>query len=170
MNTRTSKRAGEEITPAQFEEAMARYYAAGLRGLEINKAIETEINEVLEKYEAELQRTSENKTTAFESVQQYCTVNKNSLFAKRRSIGTQWGIAGFRLGTPRLKTAKGNDWSSILAQLKIRLPGYVRTNEEPAKDLLLADRNKEEVAPVLMEIGIRVVQDELFYIETKKAA
>ena len=57
-----------------------------------------------------------------------------------------------------------------MEKLKEKLPGYVRSVDEPAKDLLLADRNKENVAPLLMELGIQVVQDELFYIERKTAA
>jgi hypothetical protein len=36
--------------------------------------------------------------------------------------------------------------------------------------MLLADRHKEQVAITLQEIGVQVVQDELFYIETKHAA
>ena len=101
----------------------------------------------------------------------YCLEHKQKLFNNRRSIGTLQGIAGFRLGTPRLKTEKVNaNWEGILAQLKQILPAYVRTIHEPAKDLLLADRHKEHVAPVLVKLGLQVVQDELFYIETKKAA
>jgi hypothetical protein len=50
------------------------------------------------------------------------------------------------------------------------LPAYVRTTEEPAKDMLLADRNNALVAPLLISLGVEVVQDELFYIETNKAA
>lgn len=92
------------------------------------------------------------------------------LFSKRRSIGTPSGIVGFRLGTPRLKTIKGTNWATIVTQLKEKLPLYIRTVEEPAKDMLLADRHKEQVAITLQEIGVQVVQDELFYIETKHAA
>jgi len=56
----------------------------------------------------------------------------------------------------------------VLDRLKQQLPEYVRLNEEPAKDLLLADRNKESVAPFLRELGLQVVQDELFFIDMKK--
>ena len=170
MTARTLSKHSFEITPAEFEEAMERYAAAGLRGLEIHKAIEAEVNEVLEKYENEVQFASETRNAAFETMRAYCIANKNSLFGKRRSIGTPFGIAGFRLGTPRLKLIKGATWEVILTKLKDKLPGYIRTVEEPAKDLLLADRNKEKVAPLLMEVGVEVVQDELFYIEPKKAA
>ncbi len=170
MKTRTNKKVTATITPAQFQEAMARYAAAGFRGLEINKAIEAEVNEIVEKYEHELQCTAYSKNAAFEIIKNYCMLNKGELFSKRRSIGTPHGIAGFRLGTPRLKTIKGTNWNNIVSQLKQKLPAYIRTTEEPAKDMLLADRHKETVAPLLVEMGIQVVQDELFYIETKNAA
>jgi phage host-nuclease inhibitor protein Gam len=121
-------------------------------------------------WRADLICLSQAKNAAFEIVQTYCINNKEALFDKRRSIGTLHGVAGFRLGTPRLKTAKGGNWNKVLAELKLKLPDYVRTVDEPAKDLLLADRMKEHVAPVLVEIGVQVVQDELFYIEARKAA
>ncbi len=170
MKTRNAKKTGAGITEGQFEEAMERYASAGRREAEINKSIEEEVNDVLQKYEDELTCLSQGKCRAFEIVQNYCTNNKDNLFAKRRSIGTLHAVAGFRLGTPRLKLAKGTNWAKVVAELKSKLPAYVRTIDEPAKDLLLADRQKENVVPVLVSLGIEVVQDELFYIEPKKAA
>lgn len=170
MKTRNAKKQKTEVTVAQFEEAMEKYAEAEHREAEINRNIEGEVNELLVKYEDELTVLAQGKNMAFEIVQSYCLNNKETLFKQRRSIGTLHGIAGFRLGTPRLKTKKGSNWNKALKQLKEKLPAYVRTNEEPAKDLLLADRHKENVAPLLMDIGIEVVQDELFYIEAAKAA
>ena len=170
MKTRNAKKVNIDVTIAQFEEAMEKYATAERREAEINKIIEAEVNELLEKYEDELLTLAQGKTMAFEIVQSYCLNNKEQLFSKRRSIGTLHGIAGFRLGTPRLKTVKRGNWDKVMARLKEKLPAYIRTVEEPAKDLLLADRHKEKVAPILVEIGLQVVQDELFYIETKKAA
>jgi len=40
--------------------------------------------------------------------------------------------------------------------------------EEPAKDLLLADREIPEVAAEFEKCGIEVVQDESFFIDLKK--
>ena len=170
MKTRNAKKTTLDINPAQFDEAMARYAVAERRENEINRDIEERINETVAGYEDELMCLSETKNLAFGIVQAYCINNKETLFAKRRSIGTVHGIAGFRLGTPRLKTPKGSNWKKVLAELKNKLPDYVRTLEEPAKDQLLADRHKELVAPILISLGIQVVQDELFYIETGKAA
>lgn len=170
MKTRNAKKTATMITATQFDEAMMNYAAAELREEEINKVITTGVQELMTQHEAELQQLATEKQTSFEIALSYCMNNKQQLFGKRRSIGTEYGIAGFRLGTPKLKTAKNSNWKSVLVELKKTLPEYVRSIEEPAKDLLLADRNTEKVAPLLMQIGVQVVQDELFYIETKKAA
>jgi len=170
MKTRNAKKQKSEVTIAQFEEAMERYAAVEEREAEINRNIEGGVNELLAEYEDELTLIAQGKNIAFEIVQSYCLNNKEALFAKRRSIGTLHGSTGFRLGTPRLKTVKGSNWNKVLKQLKEKLPDYVRVHEEPAKDMLLADRHNEQVAPLLIQIGIEVVQDELFYIESKKAA
>jgi len=170
MKVRNAKKRVTGVTMEQFEDAMAKYAGAESREAEINKCIETEVNDVLHTYEDELTCLAQGKTIAIETVQSYCLNNKETLFGNRRSIGTLHGIASFRLGTPRLKTVKGENWDKVLDKLKDKLPAYVRTIHEPAKDLLLAHRHNENVAPVLVQIGIQVVQDELFYIETKKAA
>jgi len=170
MKTRNAKKLSKNITPDQFGEAMASFAAIEHREEEIGKTVETEVNELLEKYRHELDALAQGKADAVDTIQSYCTSNKPTLFAKRRSIGTRHAIAGFRLGTPRLKTAKNTTWELMLPALKEKLPAYVRQAEEPAKDQLLADRHKEHVAPVLVELGIQVVQEEHFYIEAKKAA
>ena len=170
MKTRNAKRLALEISSEQFEEALEKYTLAERREAEINRTIEGEVNELVEKYEDERLCLAQGKTAAFDTIQSYCLNNKEVLFGKRRSIGSPYGTVGFRLGTPRLKTIKGSDWNQVLDGLKEKLPAYVRTTQEPAKDLLLADRNKDTVAPFLVQIGVSVVQDELFYIETKQAA
>ena len=170
MKTKSESRIHGGVTVIHFEEAMQRYAAAERREAEINKTIEDEVNEVLGRYEDELMCLAQAKQTAFGIAHAYCATNKATLFAQRRSIGTPHGIAGFRLGTPALKTRKGSNWKKVLAALKEKLPAYVRTTEEPAKALLLADRHKENVAPLLVDIGVEIVQDELFYIETGQAA
>jgi phage host-nuclease inhibitor protein Gam len=170
MKTGTTGKTHAGVTAEQFETAMAHYADATLREVAINRLIDQEMDELNEKYKDERACLVQTRDTSFGIVQAYCVDNKATLFNRRRSIGTVHGVAGFRLGTPRLRTMKGKSWDKIVMGLKERLPAYVRTTDEPAKDLLLADRNKEHVAPVLAELGLQVVQDELFYIEAKKAA
>ena len=158
------------VSAEEFETAMAKYVAAEQREFHIKQEIETEINELIGRYSEELDNLAKFRQQSFEIAHTYCLKNKEALFARRRSVATPQGIAGFRLGTPRLKVLNGGSWDRILELLKDKLPAYIRTIEEPAKDMLLSDRNKVEVAPLLRDIGIQVVQDELFYIETKTTA
>jgi phage host-nuclease inhibitor protein Gam len=170
MKTRNPVKKTIYVSQRQFEEAISRYAVAERREAELCESRDTDLKEVMDKYEDEMLCLSQIKNAAFDTAHAYCLNNKEQLFGKRRTIGALHGIAGFRLGTPRLKTLKGTDWNNVLTELKTKLPDYVRTTVEPAKDQLLADRQKEKVAPLLREIGLQVVQDELFYIETKKAA
>ena len=77
-------------------------------------------------------------------------------------------MLGFRVGTPKLKTKKGFTWPAVTQLLKVFLPDYVRTTEEPAKNLLLDARDDEAVAKLFPEIGVYVDQDETFFVECKK--
>jgi len=169
MNTDKKTKEADKISAAQFEEAMALYAAGEQREAEINKEIAHGLAELSAAHTEELACLAQGKSVALETVHAYCVANKQTLFSKRRRIGSLHGLAGFRLSNPRLKPVRGADWNTVLQQLKEKMPAYVRVNEEPAKDLLLADRNKEHVAPMLREIGVQVVQEEHFYIEVKRA-
>lgn len=167
---RISKKVVEAISMQEFEDAMAGYAKAALRENELMQIIETEMQHVRERYRGELAYLGEQKRCMMELIQTYCKEQKNTLFCKRRSLSTLYGTVGYRLGTPKLKTLRGVNWKLVLEKLREQLPDYVRRTEEPAKDLLLADRHKEKVAPRLREIGIEVVQDEIFFIELCKTA
>jgi len=115
-------------------------------------------------------------------LQSFATENQAELFTKKKSLDMAHGTIGFRTGTPKLKTLKGFTWASALTLVKKFMPGYVRTNEEIAKDKLLADRELEAVefienditkkqvpmGTAMAECGIMVTQDETFYVEPKK--
>jgi phage host-nuclease inhibitor protein Gam len=81
---------------------------------------------------------------------------------------TAHGVFGFRTGTPKLKPRKGFTWGAILELLKEFNPSYVRKTEEVAKDKLLADREGEGVPELMQKAGIKVEQDETFFVEPKK--
>ena len=134
------------ITSEQMEQAFADYAKA----------------------DARQQKLTETKDNAFDVLQAYAMENRNELFSKRKSLETTHGTLGFRTGTPKLKTLKGFTWASVLNLLKEFLPGYVRTIEEPAKDKLLADREDEEVAALFPKVGVKVTQDEAFFVELKQ--
>jgi len=170
MPKRISKKLVKGVTASQFEEAMGSYAEAETRSCGLRSVITDETNRIKEKYRNELEYFEDKKKGALEIIETYCIEQKETLFSKRRSIGTVHGIAGFRLGNPKLRTVRGMNWTIVLERLKEKLPGYIRTTEEPAKDLLLANRNKTEVVGALQDIGLQVVQEEIFFIELGRAA
>lgn len=166
--TREKKVIVANISREQFENAFAEYAAADARFQQVTAKMDVDITRIREKYQDQLAQLQDQKDKAFETMQVFALENKDEVFAKRKSIETVHGLAGFRTGTPKLKTLKGFTWGAVTNLLKEFLPGYVRISEEPAKDKLLADRDNEEVAAQFQRVGIEVVQDETFFVEPRK--
>jgi phage host-nuclease inhibitor protein Gam len=156
------------VTREQAEQAFADYASADAAVQEITARMDQEITQIREKYADQLAELGEQRAKSFETMQSFAFENKEALFTKRKSVESAHGVFGFRTGTPKLKTLKGVTWAAVTNLCKELLPEYIRTTEETAKDKLLADRGKEEVAALFPKIGIEVVQDETFYIELKK--
>lgn len=179
MATRQKKTLIQGITAEQANDAFATYAKADAQINKINADIELQCAKIREKRADELTRLSDEREKAFDTLQAYAVENQAELFTKKKSLDMTHGTIGFRTGTPKLKTLKGFTWASALQLVKQFLPGYVRTTDEIAKDKLLADRELKEVTatnhekPITMteamaECGIKVDQDETFFVEPKK--
>lgn len=88
-------------------------------------------------------------------------------FTASKSIDMTHAVVGFRTGQPTLKTLAGWTWDRVLEKLNaIGLDRFVRIKSEVNKAQLLSDRDTLG-ADQLKSIGVRVVQDEAFFIEPK---
>lgn len=168
MAKRAKKIIVSGVTRDQMEEAFGRYATADAEVQTINAAMDKEFVAIRERNAERLAALEQEKNESFEVMQTFATEQRDALFSKRRSMETTHGVIGFRTGTPKLARRKGFTWAAALALVREFLPSYVRTTEELAKDKLLADRENEEVAPLMQKCGIDVVQDESFYVEPKK--
>ena len=168
-----TKRTKKAVLQPQTDEAaqaiMAEYATADAKRQEITSRMDQELTEIRSKYSEDLADLNETIDDKFNALQLFAEANKER-FEKKRSIDFNHGTIGFRIGTPALKLIKGFQWGAVLELLKQKLPSYVRTKEEPAKDKLLADRDNPEVAKLLNKAGVgcEVAQDETFFIELKK--
>lgn len=150
------------------ERVMNVYAKADAKLEQINAVMDEKITAIRNEYADELQELQESKKTGFQKMQMYAESNPE-LFKKKKSFETAHGNIGFRTGTPKLKTLRGYTWKSVLELLKAKKHlGFVRTKEEPAKDLLLAKRELPETITIMTEVGLEVVQDDTFYIDLKK--
>ena len=156
------------VTRDQMEEAFGVFAFADAKMQGINAAMDAEITKIRERNADELAKWQQQKDTSLEVLQTYATENRDELFSKKKSMETAHGVLGFRTGTPKLKTRKGFTWAAVLELLRQFNPAYVRTTEEIAKDKLLADRDEEEMPELMQKVGIKVEQDETFFVEPKK--
>ena len=168
MAKRIKKTVLSGITREDAEKAFADYAAADAKVCGITAKMDMEMTRIREKYADQLAELNEEKEKNFEIIQTYATENKEELFQKRKSVESPHGVFGFRTGTPKLKNLKGFTWAAVTKLCEEFLPSYIRVTNELAKDKLLADRDKEEVAELFPKIGVQVVQDESFYLEPKK--
>lgn len=167
MAKREKKTVYTGVTQEEMESRFAEYALADARLQKINATMDAQFTAIREKYADEIARLTDQKDKAFEVMQAFAVENKDTLFSRRKSLESVHGVIGFRTGTPKLKTLKGFTWPAVTRLLKEFLPGYVRTEEAPMKDKLLADRDNGQVAALFSKVGIEVVQEETFYVERK---
>jgi phage host-nuclease inhibitor protein Gam len=93
-------------------------------------------------------------------------------FGRRRSLDFGHGVAGFRIGPPRLQPLARCKWARVLQSLRSMAWGapYVRVKEEINKEQIIADVGAGKLAETaLRETGARVVREEMFFVEPKRA-
>lgn len=166
---RAKKQVLSGITREECDAAFGEYADADAKEQKITAAMDELITKIRDKNQADLQKCADIKAHSMDIMQAYAIENKE-LFDKKRSIETAHGTFGFRFGTPSLKTLRGYTWASVLTMLKTFLPDYVRTKEEPAKDLLLAAARDGNVNVLnkFSKCGIEVDQKETFFVDPKK--
>lgn len=167
-SNRVSKKVVALITPEEFSEAMSIYALNDAKQCKIMAKMDEEITKIREKYQDDLESCKAVEGTQLEVIETYCKEQKKVLFDKQRHIETAHGKVGFRMGTPKLKTLPKWTWDRVLERLEQIMPDYVRKKKEVNKEALLDNRNSENVAPFLSQVGVYVDQDETFYVELKK--
>lgn len=167
MAKREKKPVLQPVNMEQAENIMADYAMTDAKINEITSIMDQQITKIREKYADQLQELGDKREDQLLQLQLFAETNPG-LFDKKKSIDMAHGTLGFRTGTPKLKLLKGWTWAAVVNVLRDKLPSYVRTIEEPAKDKLLADRDIPEVQSQFTRVGISVVQDESFYVELKK--
>lgn len=85
-------------------------------------------------------------------------------FAKRKSLAMAHGTIGFRTGTPKLALLNRKwSWDTVLSAVEKILPAFIRPKPEVDKEAIIGQR--DELAEFLPLVGLKIVQDESFFIE-----
>ncbi len=136
------------------------------------RKLEARRDEQIQKIRAEWEPSVREAAARCESstllVEKYAEEHREEVLpGKLKSGETALAVFGFRLGNPTLKLLKrGCSWEGVVAALKLLgLSQFIRVIEEPDKDgIKNANLPKEQ----LDQLGVRIDQNESFYVEPKE--
>lgn len=129
--------------------------------LQINKRVEAPL--------AQLAETIKAHTDALRA---WAESNPDAFPKGRKSLEMTSGILGFRTGTPSLKLfSRAFTWDKVIDLIsQAWRTSYIRTKEEVAKDVILADYAANTItSDNLRTMGLKVDQAESFFVEPKLA-
>ncbi len=119
------------------------------------------------RYEVTLANTEARIDSLTEQVRDWALSNPEE-FGKKKSIEMTHGVIGFRTGMPKLKTLSGFTFARVLEALKGLSWGsaFTRVKEEVDKEGILSAFASENISlGELREIGVRVDQEESFFVD-----
>ncbi|MGA3180413.1 MAG: host-nuclease inhibitor Gam family protein [Verrucomicrobiota bacterium] len=132
----------------------------------LTAAMDEQIQSIRGQFEPELAAQNQSLEEKMEHARVWSEANPQE-FGAGRSIQTVHGVLGWRMGGPSLRTLAGWTWDRVKETLKAaNAVSYIRVKEEVNKQNLLADRESIGVEK-LRDIGLRVVQEETFFVEPK---
>jgi len=102
--------------------------------------------------------------------EQFAEAHREELLpGKAKSADTSLATYGFRTGMPQLKLKSKFTWETVITTLvSEKRTMWLRTKVDAAKDAIIAAcQARPETAAIADRIGMRVVQEEAFYIEPK---
>lgn len=129
-----------------------------------------DIQRVQAAYAREIGRLTDYIAADAALCEKYAEAHRDELLpGKAKSAETPLARYGFRTGMPQLKLKSKVTWEKVVEVLQDeKRILWLRTKVEAAKDAILAAcQARPETAEIADRIGIRVVQDETFYIEPK---
>jgi phage host-nuclease inhibitor protein Gam len=165
---RTKKKATVLINKEELPEQMRKFAFATSRIKAIEAEIEIEKQSLVKKYGAKLLVLNQDRDDAVDALQAFAEHHRDELFTTKKSMDLSHGIIGFRKGTPKVdKDKKAKSWEEIIAEVKLIDEIFIRKSEEVDKEQIIAHRDDDEVMEKFEAIGIRVKQDDNFFVEAK---
>lgn len=161
----TTPKTREDIEALVGDLAAAKIEQQGLTA-----EMDAEIAMVRTRFEAGLALLTERLNVMTEVAHLWAQAHPEE-FAKRKSLEFTQGVIGFRTTPHKLKLLSKWTWAKVLEKMEPMnfWRAYIRTKKEVDKEALIA--NRDGLPPEnLAGIGVKIVQDEEFFIEPKLTA
>lgn len=167
MSNRIKLTVAAPRTREEMETLVGDIAALKIKERQLTAEMDLKIKTVKDHYQGQLSGLNESLGQKMPRALAWAEAHPED-FGKLRSIEMLHGTLGWRTNTPSLKTLSGWTWDRVLEKVKSTgiMPGYLRIKEELNKQAILGDR--EIVGDDgLRAIGLKVVQDEEFFVEPK---
>ena len=168
--TRIARPARPVITTRSEAEHMAADCAARInsrKALEVQ--MDNELAAIKDRYKEAIGEANEAIDRMSADLQQWAE-SHSAEFGKRRSLDLVHAVIGFRIHPPKLKPLAKWTWQKVKDALCSQEWGaaYLRVKEDVDKDNILRDISSGTLSPdELSAIGVRVVQEEQFFVNPK---
>lgn len=167
VNKRMKRTTGVLKSREDAERCLGEYARLTIERDAIAAEMDERIRAIRAEYEGRLSDLTQDAEVEFDLLADWAARNPAE-FGERKSLELTHGTIGFRTGTPKLKTLRGFTWDRVMERLVVaEMQRYLRQRTEPAKDLLIADRELLGDES-LKAVGLQVVQDETFFLEAKR--
>lgn len=161
------KSAVEKIeTRERAEEVVGEIARAVIAQDALTAEMEKRIQEVRSQYHLRAVKISLDLHCLLPAIQAWADSNPD-LFGKKRSVDMLHATVGYRTGQFQCKPIKGFTWEKVKALLINKSLGYTRSAVEVDREKLIADRETLKAEGLTLR-GVRVVQEETFYVEPKR--
>lgn len=152
-------------TRAQFDSTVDSICKLQLEREQLITLRDLQLAEIMEEHNPKIEAIGAEISAKIVLCEKYAITHRETLFGKLKSASSSLGLFGFRTGNPTLVLLNRKwKWADVLTALKsIGKTDLIRTKEEPNKDAIKLLDDAE-----LAAIGLRIAQDESFFIEPKR--
>jgi phage host-nuclease inhibitor protein Gam len=169
MNNRLNLKSPPIPSRAEMETLVREIAGLKLNEKFLAARMDAEIQAVRDRYEGHLASITVSLAEKTGAARTWAEAS-SAEFGGRRSIEFTHGVAGFRTGTPKLKTVLKWKWDAVLEALRGSRWGgaYIRVKEEINKEQIIADVGAGVLSAAdLRKAGAQVAREESFYVEPK---
>jgi len=153
-------------TRADAEAAITAYAQLAINLKQTTAAMDAEVARIRDQYQARLDTLNRDLKDHTEALCEWAQTNPGEFAKGRKSIEFANGTLGFRTGTPKLALAsRAWNWEKVLSAVQSILPSFVRGKLEVDKEAILGQR--DGLAEILPRVGLKITQDETFFVDPK---
>ncbi len=166
---RTTEKTVVGVRQSEAEQAAHDYAKISNRIDKLTADMNDKITAIREKYEPEITELTQDLEEPKNVLKSYAIEQRGSW--SKKSIELFNCEIGFRTNPPSVTKDRKTQWAFIVGLMKKNrlLKAFVRVKEDVDKEAILKLRDDAKYMKAVNGVGIRIEQDEVFFVEAKKA-